>query len=98
MSAEHIAQVLLKATERDSRTGCAANSGDRLDGWKEIACYLRRSIRSVQRWEKKEALPVVRHQHERGATVYAYREELDAWWHQGAGHGMGEEAVVRPQA
>src|SRR5256886_4170053 len=39
--------------------------------------YLRRSIRCVQRWEKDEGLPILRHQHARGATVYAYGEKLD---------------------
>ena len=52
--------------------------------WKEITCYLRRSVRCVQRWEKNEGLPILRHQHARGATVYAYREKLDEWWRGGA--------------
>ena len=56
---------------------------DRLDSWKEIASYLRRSIRCVQRWEKKEGMPIFRHRHARGATVYAYRQELDDWWNGG---------------
>jgi hypothetical protein len=52
----------------------------RLDSWKEIACYLKRSVRCVQRWEHSENLPVRRHGHARGMSVYAFREELDAWW------------------
>jgi hypothetical protein len=32
----------------------------RLDSWKEIAAYLGRSIRTVQRWEREEGLPVHR--------------------------------------
>ena len=52
---------------------------NRLDSWKEIAVYLQRSIRCVQRWERLEGLPVRRHQHRRGATVYAFAVELDAW-------------------
>lgn len=51
-----------------------------LDSWKEIAAYLEREVRTVQRWEKKEGLPVHRHTHERLGTVYAYRFEIDAWW------------------
>jgi hypothetical protein len=31
---------------------------DRLDSWKEIAVYLKRDVRTVQRWEKTEKLPV----------------------------------------
>jgi tetratricopeptide (TPR) repeat protein len=52
---------------------------DRLDSWKEIAAYLKRDVRTVQRWEKTEKLPVRRHLHEKQGTVYAYRPEIDAW-------------------
>jgi Tol biopolymer transport system component len=51
----------------------------RLDSWKEIAVYLRRDVRTVQRWEKSEGLPVRRHLHDSLGSVYAYRHELDAW-------------------
>jgi hypothetical protein len=54
---------------------------ERLDSWKEIASYLRRSVRCVQRWEKNEGLPILRHRHAHGATIYTYRHELDDWWH-----------------
>jgi adenylate cyclase len=53
---------------------------DRLDSWKEIAAYLRRGARTVQRWEREEGLPVHRLQHEKLGSVYAYRAELDAWF------------------
>ena len=52
---------------------------DRLESWKEIASYLKREVRTVQRWEKTEGLPVRRHQHDKLATVFAYKSELDAW-------------------
>jgi hypothetical protein len=32
-----------------------SSTRERLDSWKEITRYLRRSIRCVQRWEKNEA-------------------------------------------
>lgn len=51
----------------------------RLDSWKEIASYLGRSERTVRRWEEKEDLPVHRLEHDRRASVYAFRHELDAW-------------------
>ena len=50
-----------------------------LESWKEIATYLKRDVRTVKRWEKDEALPVRRHQHQARASVYAYPSELDAW-------------------
>jgi Tol biopolymer transport system component len=52
---------------------------DRLDSWKEIAAYLNRDVTTVQRWEKREAMPVHRHVHDRMGSVYASRTELDAW-------------------
>jgi tetratricopeptide (TPR) repeat protein len=52
---------------------------DRLDSWKEIAVYLKRDVRTVQRWEKTENLPVRRHLHEKQGTVYAFKSEIDAW-------------------
>src|SRR5437773_3896126 len=53
---------------------------ERLDSWKQIAAYLKRDIRTVQRWEKLEGLPVRRHQHQKRGSAFAYRDELDAWW------------------
>lgn len=58
----------------------SSNPGDRLDSWKEIAVYLRRDVRTVQRWEKREGLPVYRHQHEKLGSVFAYRSEVAAWF------------------
>ena len=52
---------------------------DRLDSWKEIAAYLSRDVTTVQRWEKREGMPVHRHQHDRQGSVYAFSSELDAW-------------------
>jgi Tol biopolymer transport system component len=52
---------------------------DRLDSWKEIAAYLNRDVTTVQRWEKREGMPVHRHVHDRMGSVYASRAELDAW-------------------
>src|SRR6266852_5639376 len=54
-------------------------SGKKLDSWGEIASYLGREVRTVQRWERTEGLPVHRHEHKKKSTVYAYTGELDAW-------------------
>ncbi len=51
----------------------------RLDSWKEIAAYLKRDVTTVQRWEKREGMPVHRHVHEKRGSVYALTEELNAW-------------------
>ena len=55
--------------------------GDRLDSWKKIASYLKRDVSTVQRWERREGMPVHRHLHDKLGSVFAYRSELDAWWH-----------------
>ncbi len=54
-------------------------NGKRLDSWKAIAVHLGRDVRTVQRWEKREGLPVHRLFHERAGSVYAYTQEVDAW-------------------
>jgi TolB-like protein/Tfp pilus assembly protein PilF len=51
----------------------------RLDSWKEIAGYLNRDVTTVQRWEKREGMPVHRHVHDKRGSVYAIPEELDEW-------------------
>jgi hypothetical protein len=57
----------------------APAAAKRLLSWKEVAGYLKCNIRSVQRWERGEGLPGHRHIHQKGSTVYAYSNELDAW-------------------
>ncbi len=52
---------------------------DPLDSWKEIAAYLHRDVKTVQRWEKREGMPVHRHVHDKRGSVYALSSELDAW-------------------
>ncbi len=78
-------------------TGGATLSGDgaprataeeRLESWKEIAAYLKRDVRTVQRWERRGALPVHRREENLGG-VYAFRAELDAWRRNG--HSQLEE-------
>ena len=54
---------------------------DRLDSWKEIAAYLNRDVTTVQRWEKREGMPVHRHIHDKIGSVYAFQTEIDAWAH-----------------
>lgn len=49
---------------------------DRLDSWKEIAAFLKRGVRTVQRWERLEGLPVHRHRHDKLGSIFAYRSEV----------------------
>ncbi len=53
---------------------------DRLNGWKEIALALGKSVRSAQRWESELGLPVERLTGpDGGQIVQASRRELEAW-------------------
>lgn len=57
-------------------------ASDCLDSWKEIAAHLKRTVRTVQRWERHEGLPVRRHLHARASSVYASKSEIDVWWNR----------------
>jgi len=69
---------------------------DRLDSWKEIAAYLKRDITTVQRWEKREGMPVRRHLHDKLGSVYAFQSELDEWTRSRA--AAGTEVAAPPAA
>lgn len=47
--------------------------------WKEIASYLGKGVRTVQRWEAQFGLPVQRPNIRSKGIVRASREELDQW-------------------
>ncbi|WP_321476250.1 hypothetical protein [uncultured Paludibaculum sp.] len=51
----------------------------RMEGWKEMAAHLGRSVRTIQRWEREAGLPVHRLQVGSKAQVFAYKAELDGW-------------------
>src|SRR5512133_1963471 len=67
--------------------GPGTGADDRLESWKEIAVFLRRDIRTVQRWEKTENMPVHRHVHDKLGSVYAFRSELTEWQRQRSADG-----------
>ena len=53
-----------------------------LNGWKEIAAYLGKSVRSAQRWELTLGLPVRRINTPDGHIVFAEPGEIDEWRHK----------------
>lgn len=65
-----------------SNPNLAPSSEERLESWKEIASYLKKGVRTVQRWERTEGLPVRRLGQDRTGFVFAYKAELDAWWQE----------------
>jgi hypothetical protein len=52
---------------------------DRLHGWGEIATYLGCDVRTAQRWEKQQGLPVHRNDGPK-PRVWAFKSDIDAWW------------------
>jgi phage terminase Nu1 subunit (DNA packaging protein) len=55
------------------------NNEQILNSWKEIAQYLGRGVRTVQRWERDMGLPVRRPRGKDRSAVVALRTELDNW-------------------
>jgi hypothetical protein len=56
------------------------NVDDKLKSWRQIAGYLNRGVRTVQRWNLYAGLPVHRVGPAR-TPVVAFRSEIDAWLH-----------------
>lgn len=77
MSRFDLAWPLTEVTKRMDMS--PTETPGRLESWKRIATYLRRSVRTVRRWERNEGLPVHRHLHRKLASVYALKTEVDAW-------------------
>lgn len=57
-------------------------TGQVLTSWKEIAAYLGKGVRTVQRWEAEMGLPVRRPGPERHIVI-AFPAELDEWLRRG---------------
>lgn len=68
------------------------DTAGRLDGWKDISAWLKRSVRTAQRWERHYGLPIHR-QGPDGELIFAFRDELDAWVRSGK-----SQEQVRQQA
>ena len=58
------------------------NNDDVLNSWKEVASYLGRGVRTVQRWEQELSLPVRRPRGKSRSAVIAFKTELDGWLHE----------------
>jgi predicted DNA-binding transcriptional regulator AlpA len=50
-----------------------------LTSWKEIAAYLGKGVRTVQRWESELQLPVRRPVEGNRQLIVALSDEIDAW-------------------
>ncbi len=66
-------------TGETNRENLGGQSERPLEGWKEIAAHLGRSVRTARRWDQKEGLPVHRQVHDTRTSVYAFPSGLEAW-------------------
>ena len=57
-----------------------------LSGWKQIANYLGKGVRTVQRYEREIGLPIHRPAGKSSASVVATKTELDEWVTSPRGH------------
>ncbi|HSP89286.1 MAG TPA: helix-turn-helix domain-containing protein [Vicinamibacterales bacterium] len=73
------------------------NGSDILDGWKNIAEYLGKSVRTAQRWRQEFGMPVHRLGGREGENVYAFRTELDSWRRQASGLNGFTAASAEPE-
>lgn len=55
-----------------------------LGSWKEIAVYLHRGVRTTQRWEKQNDLPIHRVGNGSRGPVFAFSSEIADWLQQQA--------------
>lgn len=66
------------------------HSAGLLSSWKDISAYLNRGVRTVQRWEQSQGLPVHRIGIGNRAPVFALEPEIDAWLLKKAGKNPAE--------
>lgn len=65
--------------ESTMNPGTSANGTTVLTSWKDIARYMGKGVRTVQRWEQDFGLPVRRPQGSNKKAVLARPRDLDAW-------------------
>ncbi len=66
--------IQLQPTHSNARSASAV-----LRSWKDIAQYVGACVRTVQRWEHAYEFPVRRLSPQKGAVVFASRNEVDGW-------------------
>ena len=71
-------------------------NADVLNSWKEVASYLGRGVRTVQRWEQELSLPVRRPRGKSRSAIIALRSELDEWLQRASLHQLPLEEPGLP--
>jgi hypothetical protein len=72
-------QVTASVVDGERYMAQAAEKPQMLNSWKEIASFLDRGVRTVQRWERELQLPVHRIGKGKRSPVYALVPELKFW-------------------
>lgn len=83
MESELRRSIPSKQSERSATTFAAIDGGTRprkiLNSWKEIANYVGRGVRTVQRYEAQLGFPVRRPTGRDHSAVMAFSDEVDEW-------------------
>ena len=69
-----------------------------LNSWKEIAAYMGRGVRTVQRWEQELGLPVRRPRGKERSAVIALKKDLDLWLQSAQSSALVQEKAPQPSA
>lgn len=76
-------------------TDAAKEKAAKLTGWKEIAAFVGREVRTVQRWERELGLPVYRVPGSHGHSVFASPDEIERWFKGGRFRATLSEEQLR---
>ena len=71
---------------------------DLLDSWKDIAAYLGRGVRTVQRWETNLHLPIRRPPGKPHNSIVAFKSELDRGLHDAHALTAPPKAAIHDSA
>lgn len=72
-------------------------NADVLNSWKEIATYVGRGIRTVQRWEQELQLPVRRPRGKQRSAVIALKQDIDLWLRTPHGEARVRKPHITPE-
>lgn len=75
-----------------------AVNDEMLNSWKEVAVYLGRGVRTVQRWEMDLGLPVRRPRGKPRSAVIALKPEIDQWLTRSSKEASAKEINLKEPA
>jgi hypothetical protein len=66
-----------------------------LHSWKEVAAYVGRGVRTVQRWEADCGMPVHRPRGKSRSAVLAFADEIDKWLRSDTNSALQTPELIR---